>query len=82
MLLAPCFLIFLSAEFRPFYFSISFSLQDGLKPIQTAALRSNREAVIILFPLTSPIQKIKDWSVDAVIDFMQSEFKKEEVLKS
>ncbi|CAA7388046.1 unnamed protein product [Spirodela intermedia] len=52
--------------------------EDGLKPIQTAALRSNRKAVMILLPLTFPIQKIKDWSVDAVIDFMQSEFKQQE----
>ncbi|CAA6653688.1 unnamed protein product [Spirodela intermedia] len=33
--------------------------EDGLKPIQTAALRSNRKAVMILLPLTFPIQKSK-----------------------
>uniref|UniRef100_A0A1D1ZFN2 Ankyrin-1 n=1 Tax=Anthurium amnicola TaxID=1678845 RepID=A0A1D1ZFN2_9ARAE len=52
--------------------------EDGLKPIQTAALRSNHEAVKILLPLTSPIQNVSDWSVDAVIDYMQSKFNKQQ----
>ncbi|MQL78698.1 hypothetical protein Taro_011133 [Colocasia esculenta] len=52
--------------------------EDGLKPIQTAALRSNREAVKIFLPLTTPIQNVVDWSVDAVIDHVQCEFNRQQ----
>lgn len=56
-----------------------FMMQDGQKPIQVAAARGNREAVKILFPLTSPIKNISDWSIDGVIEHMQSELRKEQV---
>nr|XP_029119504.1 uncharacterized protein LOC105042167 isoform X1 [Elaeis guineensis] len=51
---------------------------DGLKPIQVAALRGNRGAVEILFPLTSPVPNISNWSVDGIIEYMQSEAKEEQ----
>ncbi|KAG1334089.1 putative ankyrin-1 [Cocos nucifera] len=51
---------------------------DGLKPIQVAALRGNRGAVKILFPLTSLVPDISNWSIDGIIEYMQSEAKKEQ----
>ncbi|XP_042514940.1 ankyrin-1 [Macadamia integrifolia] len=52
--------------------------EDGLKPIQVAAARNNRGAVEVLFPLTSSVQTIPDWSVDGIIEYMQSEAGKEQ----
>lgn len=52
--------------------------EDGEKPIQVAAARGNREAVEILFPLTSPIKSIPKWTVDGVIEHMQSETRREQ----
>lgn len=46
--------------------------EDGLKPIQVAAARGNRVAVEILFPLTSQLQNIPDWTIDGILEFMQS----------
>ncbi|KAJ4817345.1 hypothetical protein LUZ62_029911 [Rhynchospora pubera] len=46
---------------------------EGFKPIQVAALRENREVVEILFPVTSPVSKVADWSVDGVIKHTLSE---------
>ncbi|KAJ3699990.1 hypothetical protein LUZ61_003695 [Rhynchospora tenuis] len=46
---------------------------EGFKPIQVAALRENREVVEILFPVTSPVSKVPDWSVDGVIKHTLSE---------
>lgn len=54
-------------------------MQDGLKPIEVAALRGIRGAVEILFPLTSPILNISNWSIDGIIEYMQSKAKKEQV---
>ncbi|XP_008802839.1 ankyrin-1 [Phoenix dactylifera] len=51
---------------------------DGLKPIQVAALRGIRGVVEILFPLTSPVPNISNWSIDGIIEYMQSEAKKEQ----
>ncbi|KAI5669485.1 hypothetical protein M9H77_19338 [Catharanthus roseus] len=47
--------------------------EEGLKPIQVAALRANRRAVEILFPVTSQIETIPDWSVDGIIEHMQTD---------
>jgi ankyrin repeat protein len=48
--------------------------EDGTKAIQIAAARDNREAVEILFPFTSQIQTVQEWTVDDVLkQFMQSE---------
>ncbi|CAL9042438.1 unnamed protein product [Musa banksii] len=45
---------------------------DGLKPIQVAALRGIRDAVEVLLPLTSPVPNVSNWSTDGLIEFMQS----------
>lgn len=58
-----------------------FASQDGLNPIQVAAARGNRGAVEILFPLTSKVQTIANWTVDGILDYMQSEISKQ-VLRS
>ncbi|KAI8546076.1 hypothetical protein RHMOL_Rhmol07G0088100 [Rhododendron molle] len=52
--------------------------EDGLKPVQIAALRGNRKAVEILFPLTSKIQSVPEWTVDGILEHMQSETGKEQ----
>ncbi|CAK9144212.1 unnamed protein product [Ilex paraguariensis] len=46
---------------------------DGIKPIQVAAARGNRGAVEILFPLTSQVKSVQEWTVDGIIEHMQSE---------
>ncbi|KAK2987569.1 hypothetical protein RJ640_012339, partial [Escallonia rubra] len=48
--------------------------EDGLKPIQVAAARGNRQAVEILFPITSKIQDVPEWTVGGIVKHMQSEF--------
>ncbi|KAI8025031.1 Ankyrin-1 [Camellia lanceoleosa] len=52
--------------------------EDGLKPVQVAAARGNRTAVEILFPLTSQIQTVPEWTVDGILEHMQSETGKEQ----
>ncbi|KAL0005528.1 hypothetical protein SO802_013089 [Lithocarpus litseifolius] len=52
--------------------------EDGLKPIQVAAARGNRGAVEILFPLTSKVLTIANWTVDGILDYMQSEISKQD----
>ncbi|WJX80253.1 hypothetical protein P8452_63278 [Trifolium repens] len=49
--------------------------EDGVKPIQVAAGRGNRAAVEILFPATSKIDGIPSWSVDGILEYIQSESK-------
>ncbi|KAK3036873.1 hypothetical protein RJ639_031491 [Escallonia herrerae] len=39
----------------------------GSTPLETAALNGNDEGVAILFPVTSPIPTIPDWSPDGVL---------------
>ncbi|XVF01960.1 hypothetical protein REPUB_Repub04eG0134700 [Reevesia pubescens] len=51
----------------------NFLDEDGQKPIQVAAARGQRQAVEILFPLTSRIDSIPEWTVDGVLEYMQSE---------
>ncbi|KAB2629869.1 ankyrin-1 [Pyrus ussuriensis x Pyrus communis] len=38
-----------------------------------AAGRGNRSAVEILFPLTSKVESIPKWTVDGILEYMQSE---------
>ncbi|KAL6638914.1 hypothetical protein ACP70R_023550 [Stipagrostis hirtigluma subsp. patula] len=44
----------------------------GRTPIEFAALQGRRENVEILFPLTSHIPKMPDWSVDGIISHVKS----------
>ena len=50
-----------------------FIIQGGIKSIQVAAARGNRGAVEILFPLTSQVKSVPEWTVDGIIEHMQSE---------
>lgn len=59
-----------------------FALQDGVKPILVAAARGYHGAVEILFPLTSKIDNIPTWTIDGILEFTQSEMKRQQVLKS
>lgn len=56
-----------------------FAFQDGLKPIQVAAAAGNKSAVSVLLPLTSKIQNVPSWSVEGLIQYMQSEAATEQV---
>uniref|UniRef100_A0A0E0I8W2 Uncharacterized protein n=1 Tax=Oryza nivara TaxID=4536 RepID=A0A0E0I8W2_ORYNI len=40
--------------------------QFGVFPIEVAALQVHREIVEMLFPLTSPISTVLDWSIDGI----------------
>lgn len=52
--------------------------EDGVKPIQVAAGRGNRGAVEILFPVTSKIDAIPSWTIDGILEHVQSESKKQQ----
>ncbi|KAA8519060.1 hypothetical protein F0562_016166 [Nyssa sinensis] len=52
--------------------------KDGITPIQVAAARGNRNAVEILFLVTSQIQTVAEWTVDEILEHMQSETGKEQ----
>ncbi|XP_021904209.1 ankyrin-1 [Carica papaya] len=52
--------------------------EDGQKPIQVAAGRGNRKVVEILFPLTSKVETITEWTVDGILEYMQSETGKQQ----
>lgn len=52
--------------------------EDGQKPIQVAAARGHRGVVEILFPLTSKIDSFPEWTVDGILEYMQSEAKQQE----
>ncbi|KAA8544896.1 hypothetical protein F0562_019709 [Nyssa sinensis] len=52
--------------------------EDGMKPIQVGAARGNRNAIEILFPVTSQIQTVAEWTVDGILEHMQSETGKEQ----
>ncbi|KAB1202840.1 hypothetical protein CJ030_MR8G024953 [Morella rubra] len=51
--------------------------ENGLKPIQVAAVRGHRGAIEILFPWTSKVPAIPDWTVDGIIECMESESSKQ-----
>ncbi|KAL4554605.1 hypothetical protein LXL04_037202 [Taraxacum kok-saghyz] len=46
---------------------------EDWKPVQVATLRGNRGAVEVLFPVSSHVETIPKWSVDGIIQYMQSE---------
>ncbi|XP_010550914.1 PREDICTED: tankyrase [Tarenaya hassleriana] len=51
--------------------------EEGQRPIDVAAARSNRKIVEILFPLTSKPESASDWTVEAILASMDSESRKE-----
>lgn len=57
----------------------SVTKQEGLKAIQVAALRGNTSVLEILLPVTSQIQTVPQWSVDGIIEHMQSDNGKAQV---
>ncbi|KAH7571891.1 hypothetical protein JRO89_XS04G0163400 [Xanthoceras sorbifolium] len=63
---------------RPAKFQLKRMKIDGQKPILVAAARGNREVVEILFPLTSKVQTIPEWTVDGILEYMQSETSKQQ----
>lgn len=64
------------------YWWLFSASQDGQKPIQVAAARGNREAVEVLFPLTSAINSVPEWTVDGILEYMQSETSKPVTLRA
>ncbi|GFP99769.1 ankyrin-1, partial [Phtheirospermum japonicum] len=53
--------------------------EDGWKPIQVAAARGNKVVIEILFPVTSALASVPDWSVDGILQHMQRESGRSEV---
>ena len=53
--------------------------QFGRLPIELAAEYGTREDVEILFPFTSPIPTVTNWSVDGIISHVKMEIKQLEV---
>ncbi|CAH9087000.1 unnamed protein product [Cuscuta europaea] len=47
--------------------------EDGLKPIQVAAAKGNRAAADLFFPVTTQLQGVPEWSVDGLIEYMESQ---------
>ncbi|KAL4572278.1 hypothetical protein LXL04_019049 [Taraxacum kok-saghyz] len=47
--------------------------EEGWKPVQVAALRGNRGAVEVRVPVTSHVETVPNWTVDGLIQYMQSE---------
>ncbi|KAJ3687173.1 hypothetical protein LUZ61_016337 [Rhynchospora tenuis] len=45
----------------------------GQLPIETAVMGKNRNIVEMLFPLTSPIREVDDWSVQGIIQYVNSD---------
>ncbi|CAI8615571.1 unnamed protein product [Vicia faba] len=52
--------------------------EDDVKPIQVAAARGNRGAVEIFFPVTSKIDAVPSWTIDGILEYMQSESKNQQ----
>ncbi|KAI3518906.1 hypothetical protein L1887_07796 [Cichorium endivia] len=52
--------------------------EDGLKPVQVAAARGNKSAVETLLAVSSRVDTVPDWTVDGIIEHMQSECTKEQ----
>lgn len=52
--------------------------EGGLKPVQVAAARGNKGAVEILLAVSSHVDTVPDWTVDGIIEHMQSECTKEQ----
>ncbi|GKU86401.1 hypothetical protein SLEP1_g933 [Rubroshorea leprosula] len=62
----------------------NFTCNDGMKPIEIAALKGSRQGVRILFPLTSEIPTIPDWSEDGIFKHVwraEAEAEKEQKLE-
>jgi hypothetical protein len=53
--------------------------QYGRLPIELAAEYGTREDVEILFPFTSPISTVANWSIDGIISHVKMEIKQLEV---
>jgi hypothetical protein len=56
--------------------AFSFLLQLGRLPVELAALNDCMEEVEMLFPFTSPILGVPNWSVDGVISHAKLECEK------
>ncbi|XP_057810125.1 uncharacterized protein LOC131024632 [Salvia miltiorrhiza] len=53
-------------------------LLGHMYPIEDAALANNRNAAELLFPLTRPIERYPEWSVDCIMEYCDSEYIKRE----
>ncbi|KAL6637599.1 hypothetical protein ACP70R_025171 [Stipagrostis hirtigluma subsp. patula] len=55
---------------------------DGSRPIEIAAKSGKRKLVEILFPFTSPIQAVSNWSIEGIIAYAKSSNSKGKVNQS
>ncbi|XP_048558689.1 ankyrin-1-like isoform X2 [Triticum urartu] len=53
----------------------------GRLPIEVAASYNSREDVEILFPVTSRIPSVRDWSIDGIMAYVKSKEKDDPILK-
>ncbi|KAF7017686.1 unnamed protein product [Triticum aestivum] len=53
----------------------------GRLPIEVAASHNSREDVEILFPVTSRIPSVRDWSIDGIMAYVKSKEKDDPILK-
>ncbi|KAM0906520.1 hypothetical protein ACQ4PT_016730 [Festuca glaucescens] len=44
----------------------------GRMPVEIAAIHGRKECVVILFPVTSPVAKFADWSIDGIMQHVKS----------
>ena len=56
--------------------TFSYVSQLGRLPIEFAAVRDCKEEVEMLFPLTSPIPNVRNWSIEEVFSYAKIEEKK------
>lgn len=55
-------------------------LQDGLTPLEIVGMHSNLAGVMILFPVTSRIPTIPNWSLDGIMKHLHSEEGRRQVM--
>ncbi|KAM0867380.1 hypothetical protein ACQ4PT_041996 [Festuca glaucescens] len=46
--------------------------KSGIMPVEIAAIHGRKECVEILFPVTSPVDKFADWSIDGIMQHVKS----------
>ncbi|KAE9463976.1 hypothetical protein C3L33_04161, partial [Rhododendron williamsianum] len=70
----------LKAGANPNVADIFWLLQDGLTPLEIVGMHSNLAGVMILFPVTSRIPTIPNWSLDGIMKHLHSEEGRRQIL--
>ncbi|KAJ4744904.1 ankyrin repeat family protein [Rhynchospora pubera] len=67
-------------EFTPLFYSVTMGslectkllIKYGWLPIEVAAMTKEVDIVEMLFPLTSPVSEVHDWSVQGILQYVDS----------